>query len=73
MKQHITSHAISLIAVLFCIPAMAARDLSINQEITNLLKNPDFGNGFQGWTLTQQGGNITTLETNGTFEVQSMG
>ena len=73
MKQHITSHAISLIAVLFCIPAMAARDLSINQEITNLLKNPDFGNGFQGWTLTQQGGNITTLETNGTFEVQAMG
>jgi len=73
MKQHITSYAISLIAVLFCIPAMAARDLSINQEITNLLKNPDFGNGFQGWTLTQQGGNITTLETDGTFEVQAMG
>jgi len=53
---------------------MAARELSTDQEITSLLQNPDFGNQFQGWTLTQQGGNLVVQEKpDGTYEVQSEG
>lgn len=72
--KHITLFALSITAILFCLPVMAARDLTKDQEITNLLQNPNFENQFQGWTLTQQGGSLTVQEkTDGTFEVQSLG
>jgi hypothetical protein len=71
MKQHVLSIAL---AVLFCLPSMATHNLSTDQEITNLLQNPNFENQFQGWTLTQQGGSLTVQEkTDGTFEVQALG
>ena len=65
---------LSAIALLCCLPTMAATELSINQEITNLLQNPTFQDQFNGWTLTQQGGSLTVQEkADGTFEVQSQG
>ncbi|MBO7069612.1 MAG: hypothetical protein J6W52_13215 [Bacteroidaceae bacterium] len=74
MKHNIITFTLSTIAIFFCLPTMAIRNLSTDQEITNLLQNPDFGHEFQGWTLTQQGGSITVQEkTDGTFEVQSQG
>lgn len=74
MRRNYITFMISIIAVLCCLPTMAIDDLSINQEITNLLQNPTFQDQFNGWTLTQQGGSLTVQEkTDGTFEVQSQG
>lgn len=74
MKHNIRLWALSLITLFFSLPAMAVIELSTNQEITGLLQNPTFENQFQGWTLTQQGGNLGVQETlEGTFEVQSQG
>ena len=74
MRRNYITFMISIIAVLCCLPTMAAEDLNINQEITNLLQNPTFQDQFNGWTLTQQGGSLTVQEkTDGTFEVQSQG
>lgn len=71
MKNNFITLAFSII---FCLPLIAARNFSINQDITNLLQNPNFENNFSGWTLTQQGGSLTVQEkTNGTYEVQSQG
>ena len=74
MKHNNITLALSILALIFCLPTMAALDLSINQEITGLLQNPTFQDQFNGWTLTQQGGNLTVQKkTDGTFEVQSQG
>jgi len=74
MKHNNITLALSILALIFCLPTMAALDLSINQEITGLLQNPTFQDQFNGWTLTQQGGNLTVQETTcGTYEVQSQG
>ena len=74
MRHNIITFMLSAIALLCCLPTMAATELSINQEITNLLQNPTFQNQFNGWTLTQQGGSLTVQEkADGTFEVQSQG
>lgn len=74
MRRNYITFMLSIIAVLCCLPTMAIDDLSINQEITNLLQNPTFQNQFNGWTLTQQGGSLTVQEkADGTFEVQSQG
>ena len=71
MKNNFITLAFSII---FCLPLIAARNFSINQDITNLLQNPNFENNFSGWTLTQQGGSLTVQEkTDGTFEVLSQG
>lgn len=74
MKHYVTPFALTIIAVLFSLPTMAVRELSTDQEITNLLQNPGFTNQFQGWTLTQQGGNLVVQEkADGSYEVQSEG
>ena len=74
MRRNYITFMISIIAVLCCLPTMAIDELSINQEITNLLQNPTFQDQFNGWTLTQQGGSLTVQEkADGTFEVQSQG
>lgn len=74
MRRNYITFMISIIAVLCCLPTMAINELSINQEITNLLQNPTFQDQFNGWTLTQQGGSLTVQEkADGTFEVQSQG
>ena len=74
MRRNFVTLMLSTIALLCCLPTMAAEDLNINQEITNLLQNPTFQDQFNGWTLTQQGGSLTVQEkTDGTFEVQSQG
>ncbi len=74
MRRNYITFTISIIAVLCCLPTMAIDELSINQEITNLLQNPTFQDQFNGWTLTQQGGSLTVQEkADGTFEVQSQG
>lgn len=65
---------ITLVLSVFCLSAMAIRDLSKDQEITSLLQNPDFRNQFQGWTLTQQDGSLNIVKTpDGNHEVQSEG
>ena len=74
MKRHFIIFTLSIIATLFCLPLLSVRQLTTDQEITNLLKNPTFQNQFDGWTFTQQGGNITFQESaEGTIEVQSEG
>lgn len=74
MKRNFITFTLSIIATLFCLPLLAAYQLTTDQEITNLLKNPTFQNQFDGWTFTQQGGNITVQESaEGTIEVQSEG
>lgn len=74
MKHHFITFTLSIIATLFCLPILAVRRLTTDQEITNLLKNPTFQNQFDGWTLTQQGGSITVQESaEGAIEVQSEG
>ena len=74
MRRNFITLMLSTIAFLCCTPMMAGNDLSINQEITNLLQNPTFQDQFNGWTLTQQGGSLTIQEkADGTFEVQSQG
>ena len=74
MKHNNITLALSILALIFCLPTMAAMELSINQEITNLLQNPTFQDQFNGWTLTQQGGNLTIQESAaGVREVKGTG
>ena len=74
MKRNFIAFTLSIIATLFCLPLLAAYQLTADQEITSLLKNPTFQNQFDGWTFIQQGGNITVQKlAEGTIEVQSEG
>ena len=74
MKHNYITLLLSISALIFSLPTMAAPDLSVNQDITDLVQNPTFQNQFSGWTLTQKGGSLTVEEkTDGTYEVQSQG
>lgn len=65
---------ISIVLSVFCLSTLAVRDLSPDQEITNLLKNPSFDKQFQGWALTQKGGSLNVqTATDGSLEVLSEG
>jgi len=37
-----------------------AANIVAGTEVTKLMVNPDFANGFEGWTTTYEGGSITT-------------
>jgi hypothetical protein len=65
---------LSIIALIFCLPTVAALDLTPDQEITFMLQNPGFKDGFSGWSLTRNGGSLTIQETaGGIMQVQGTG
>ena len=74
MKHNNITLALSILSLVFCLPSMATLNLDIDQEITNLLRNPTFQDQFNGWTLTQRGGNLTIQESAaGVMEVKGTG
>ena len=53
---------------------MAELTLTPGQEITDMLQNPGFRNGFSGWSLTRNGGSLTIQESaGGIMQVQGTG
>ena len=55
-------------------PMMAELTLTPGQEITDMLQNPGFRNGFSGWSLTRNGGSLTIQESaGGIMQVQGTG
>lgn len=74
MRHNNITLVLSIIALIFCLPTVAALDLTPNQDITYLLQNPGFRNGFSGWSLTRNGGSLTIQETaGGVMQVQGTG
>ena len=74
MKHNNITLALSILALIFCLPTMAALDLTPDQEITFMLQNPGFKDGFSGWSLTRNGGSLTIQETaGGIMQVQGTG
>lgn len=53
---------------------MAELALTPGQEITDMLQNPGFRDGFSGWSLTRNGGSLTIQESaGGVMQVQGTG
>ena len=53
---------------------MAELTLTPGQEITDMLQNPGFRDGFSGWSLTRNGGSLTIQESaGGIMQVQGTG
>ena len=53
---------------------MAELTLTPGQEITDMLQNPGFKDGFSGWSLTRNGGSLTIQESaGGVMQVQGTG
>lgn len=74
MRHNNITLVLSIIALIFCLPTVAALDLTPNQEITFMLQNPGFRDGFSGWSLTRDGGSLTIQETaGGVMQVQGTG
>ena len=71
MKRILTA---VILSVLSCMPMMAELTLTPGQEITDMLQNPGFRNGFSGWSLTRNGGSLTIQESaGGIMQVQGTG
>lgn len=74
MRHNNITLVLSIIALIFCLPTVAALDLTPDQEITFMLQNPGFKDGFSGWSLTRNGGSLTIQETaGGIMQVQGTG
>lgn len=74
MRHNNITLVLSIIALIFCLPTVAALDLTPDQEITFILQNPGFRDGFSGWSLTRDGGSLTIQETaGGVMQVQGTG
>lgn len=71
MKRILTA---VILSVLSCMPMMAELTLTPDQEITFMLQNPGFKDGFSGWSLTRNGGSLTIQESaGGIMQVQGTG